>query len=266
MSNPEVSIVIPCFNQGEFVAEALESVLAQSFGDYEIIVVDDGSTDPATVAVLDALDYPKTRLLRTNNQGLASARNNGIGEASGVYILPLDADDRIGREYLEKASGVLDQHPEVGFVYCLAELFGASRGKFYLNSASLEEMLLDSRIFCSAMFRKSDWVAAGGYNPNMVYGWEDWDFWLSLFELGKKPHLIEEVMFNYRVKPESMIRSMTIEQKIAMHRQLAENHRKLYLETAPIDFERYYRRKNSLPGKLLECAKKIAFNIKYVGK
>lgn len=263
---PRISVVIPCFNQGEYVAEAVESVLAQSFGDYEIIVVDDGSTDPATVAELDVLDYPKTRLLRTNNQGLASARNNGIVEASGVYILPLDADDRIGREYLEKASAVLDQHPEFGFVYCLAELFGASRGKFYLNNASLEKMLLDSRIFCSAMFRKSDWVVAGGYNPNMIYGWEDWDFWLSLLELGKKPHLIEEVMFYYRVKPRSMIRSMTFEQKIAMHRQLAENHRELYLKIAGIDFERYHRRKNSLPGKLLEYVKKIAFNIRYAGK
>lgn len=263
---PQISVVIPCFNQGEYVAEAVESVLAQTLGDYEIIVVDDGSTDPATVAVLDALDYPKTRFLRTNNQGLASARNNGIGEASGVYILPLDADDRIGREYLAKASAVLNERRDVGFVYCLAELFGASRGKFYLNSASLEEMLLDSRIFCSAMFRKSDWAATGGYNPNMIYGWEDWDFWLSLLEIGKKPHLIEEVMFYYRVKPGSMIRSMTIEQKVAMHRQLAENHQKLYQETTQIDFERYHRRKNSLPSKLLECAKKIAFNIRYAGK
>lgn len=263
---PKISVVIPCFNQGEYIDDAIKSVLAQSISDYEIIVIDDGSTDPKTTRVLDVLDYPKTRLIRTANQGLAAARNTGICESSGMYILPLDADDRIGREYLEKASAVLDERLQVGFVYCLAELFGAERGKFYLNKASLREMLLDSRVFCSALFRKSDWDRTGGYNPNMVYGWEDWDFWLSLFELGKQPYLIEEVMFFYRVKPKSMIRSMTIEQKVLMHRQLAENHQELYQKIGEIDFEKYHRRKNSVPGKLMECFRKIVFNVRYAGK
>jgi hypothetical protein len=180
--------------------------------------------------------------------------------------LPLDADDRIGRRYLEKASVVLDKHQEVGFVYCLAELFGAARGKFYLNKASLREMLLDSRIFCSALFRKSDWAAAGGYNPNMRYGWEDWDFWLSLLELGKKPYLIEEVMFFYRVKPKSMIRSMTFVQKVAMHRQLNKNHRNLYQSVEGIDIEGYRLYRESPAGKIVELIRKFVFNLRYCCK
>lgn len=263
---PRISVVIPCFNQGEFVVEAVESVLNQTCDDFEIIVVDDGSTEIATTAILDALHFPRTRVVRTVNQGLAAARNNGIAEAAGDYILPLDADDRIGHEYLAKASGVLDERAEVGFVYCLAELFGAARGKFYLNNATLKEMLLDSRVFCSAMFRKADWSAVGGYNANMVYGWEDWDFWLSLLELGKQPYMIEEVMFYYRVKPFSMIRSMTVEQKVAMHRQLLENHPALYSDNSAIDFEKYHRYRNSFVGKLAELLKKIAFNVRYLGK
>ncbi len=225
------------------------------------MIVDDGSTDPDTIAVLDGLDYPKTRLLRTSNHGLAAARNNGIDAAVGDYILPLDADDRIGRTYLQKASAVLGGSPEIGFVYCLAELFMSWR-KFYLNKASLKEMLLDSRVFCSAMFRKSDWLAAGGYNQNMVYS-RSWDFWLSLMELGKQPYQIPEVLFHYRVKKKSMIRSMTAEQRLAMHVQLFENHKELYSNNMRLIFEEYYRFKNSWYGKLSELVRKIVFSMKY---
>lgn len=263
---PRFSVVIPCFNQGEYVNEAIASVLNQSCDDYEIVVVDDGSTDQATVAVLDRLDHYGVKLVRTSNQGLAAARNTGIAAASAEFILPLDADDRIGPAYLEKAGAILNSRSDVGFVYCLAELFGAKRGKFYLNGASLKEMLLDSRVFCSALFRKSDWAVVGGYNPNMVYGWEDWDFWLSLLELGKKPYLIKEVMFFYRVKSVSMIRSMTFEQKVAMHRQLYENHHQLFQTIEAVDFESYHRFRSSLSGKLLELLRHIAFSIRYCGK
>jgi hypothetical protein len=167
---------------------------------------------------------------------------------------------------LQKAFNVIEQRPDIGFVYCLAELFGARRGKFYLNKAAITEMLFDSRVFCTALFRKADWEAVNGYNSNMVYGWEDWDFWLSLLELGRQPYLIEEVMFFYRVKKQSRTRSMTFEHRVAMHRQLYENHRELYKGHTDIDFERYQKDKDSIGGRLLELTRKVAFNIKYFGK
>jgi len=100
---PLVSIIIPCYNQGRYLAESIGSVLASDFTELEIIVVDDGSTEPETRRILDMLEYPKTRLIRRANGGLAAARNSGIAEAQGRYILPLDADDRIGPEYLGQA-------------------------------------------------------------------------------------------------------------------------------------------------------------------
>lgn len=263
---PKVSVIIPCYNQGAYVAEALDSVLAQPCRDFEIIVVNDGSTDPETRAILERLERPATRVIHTANQGLAAARNNGIAQAAGQYILPLDADDRIGPGYLEKGAAVLDRHPEVGFVYCLARLFGAKRGMFYLNRGGLGDMLLDSRVFCSALFRKADWEAAGGYNSNMRHGWEDWDFWLSLLEQGKSPYLIPEVLFHYRVKAGSMIRSMTPEQRLAMQLQLFENHRDLYCRHMGLIFAEYQRMRNSWYGKLCEAARKIAYNLKHLGK
>jgi len=91
-----VSVIIPCYNQGQYLTESIGSVLASDHQKIEIIVVDDGSTDPETCRILGGLDYPKTRLIRRENGGLAAARNSGIAAAQGRYILPLDADDRIG--------------------------------------------------------------------------------------------------------------------------------------------------------------------------
>jgi glycosyltransferase involved in cell wall biosynthesis len=100
---PKISVIIPCFNQGPYLDEAVDSVLAQTFQDFEILVVDDGSTDAETIKILRDFARPKTRIIRTENQGLSAARNNGIREAMGEYILPLDADDKIGPGYLEDA-------------------------------------------------------------------------------------------------------------------------------------------------------------------
>ena len=109
---PKVSVIIPCYNHGEYLDEAVESVLTQTYQNFEIIIVDDGSTDQSTIDLLKVYRKPKTRVIRTDNQGLASARNNGIKEAKGEYILPLDADDKIGKEYLKKAVKILDENED----------------------------------------------------------------------------------------------------------------------------------------------------------
>jgi glycosyltransferase involved in cell wall biosynthesis len=266
-AQPEVTVVIPCYNQGKYLLETLHSVASQTFTNLDIVIVNDGSSDPVTISVLERLQIPNVEVIHTVNQGVSVARNTGIEAATGRYILPLDADDYIGPEYIAKSVQILDAMPIVGFVYCLGRLFGAARGMFILNKATCRQMLLDSRVFCSALFRKSDWAAVGGYNPNMIFGWEDWDFWLSLIELGKEPFLIEDVMFFYRVRPKSRTRSMTFEHKVAMHRQLYENHRELYRQAdIDPDFEKYHRLRESLGGKITDQARKIAFNIRYWDK
>ena len=182
---PKVSVIIPCFNQGAFLDEAVDSVLAQTFVDLEIIVVNDGSTDASTRHKLNTYRRDKTRVVTTDNQGLAAARNNGIAAAAGDYILPLDADDRIAPRYIEEAVAVLEAEPDTGIVYCQARLFGAVEADWLLPPYSIDEMLRDNVIFCSALFRRADWEPVGGYDTGMVYGWEDYEFWLSLIERGK---------------------------------------------------------------------------------
>lgn len=225
---PTVSVIIPCYNQGEFLPEAVESVLSQTFDDFEIVIVNDGSTELATVACCNSFDDPKIKVLNTTNKGLATARNNGIRAASGTYILPLDADDKIGPSYLREAVGFIEKHSDVGIVYCNARLFGAIDGDWQLPEYHLLEMLRDNIIFCTALFRKRDWQKVGGYDPAMIYGWEDYDFWLSLIESGLQVHRLEGRYFYYRVNSDSMVRSTAKDQKVEMFKRIYLRHQKLF--------------------------------------
>ncbi|MCI5123775.1 MAG: glycosyltransferase family 2 protein [Candidatus Electrothrix sp. AR5] len=245
-----VSVVIPCYNQGAFVDETINSVLVQTWQDFEIIVVNDGSTDPFTINHLQQLNFPKTRVLHTENQGLSSARNNGIREAQGEYILPLDADDRIGPTYLEQAVRLLEADPEVGIVYCKARFFGDRNSEWQLPEYSLEEMLLNNVIFCTSFFRRADWEDVGGFDPAMIYGWEDYDFWLSLIERGRQVKRIPEILFYYRIRSDSMLRSKEKKQKVAILVKIFHKHEALYKQHVDVLFDRLV----DIKGAYLEAA------------
>ncbi|OQX19233.1 MAG: hypothetical protein BWK76_05285 [Desulfobulbaceae bacterium A2] len=235
---PRVSVIIPCYNQGAFVHEAIDSVLRQGWQDFEIIVVNDGSTEEESRRILAALDRPRTTVLHTDNQGLAAARNNGIRAAGGEYILPLDADDRIGPRYLEQAVAALDSRPELGIVYCRAELFGAVEGPWQLPEFSLAEMLQDNCIFCTALFRRSDWELVGGYDPSLTYGWEDYDFWLALLERGRRVLCLPETHFFYRVSEDSMVRARPLQHKVDSFAHIFRKHEALFREHIAVWIER----------------------------
>lgn len=239
----KVSIIIPCYNQGQFIDEAIFSVKNQTYENIEIIVVNDGSTDELTLSKFKELENKGIFVLHTNNQGLSMARNNGIRESTGDYILPLDADDKIHNAYTEKAVEILDKNSEVGIVYCEAELFGEKTGKWDLPEYSFERILYDNMIFCSAFFRRIDYDKTIGYNPNMKYGAEDWDFWLSLIEIGCKVYQIPETLFYYRYLNTSMTRVITKEQTVYLRKTAYRNHLKLYAECFHDPLNLFYDKK-----------------------
>lgn len=232
-----VSVIIPCYNQGHFLEESLNSVATQTFQDFEIIVVNDGSTDKSSQHILKNLDREKVRVIHQENMGLAGARNTGIEHGRGEYVLPLDADDRIEPEYLEKAVQILDSMPKVGIVYCRAQLFGAVETEWQLPDYSLQEMLKENLIFCSALFRRSDWKSVGGYDTGMVYGWEDYEFWLSLIERGREVYRLPDILFCYRVASDSMVRSKEKWQKIAMFKRIYQRHTALFHDNIEVWIE-----------------------------
>jgi len=226
-SQVKVSVIIPCYNQGKWLWDAIDSVLVQDMDDFEIIVVNDGSTDPITNRIVASIEHPKITALMIANQGLAGARNEGINQAKGCYILPLDADDRFHPSYLRKASEVLDQFPDTGIVYCRAELFGEQQGIWNLDPYKFPDILISPQIFASSMYRRSDWEKVGGYKRDMIYGWEDYEFWLSLIETGVGVHQIEEVLFYYRKTTGSMA-GLDRKRMLYSFRRLYEHHRGLY--------------------------------------
>ena len=240
--SPTVSVIVPCYNQGIHLDEAIQSVLGQTYQDFEIIIVDDGSDDGLTGLTNDLLrDYrrKRTRVIRTENRGVVSARNTAISHARGKYILPLDADDRIGSEYLEKAVKILDDNPDTGIVYCEVEFFGERQGKWELPPYRFPDILVQNVIFCSGFFRKSDWEKVDGYNPNMNDGWEDYDFWLAIIETGRKVYRISEILFYYRQKKSSR-NTEASSRAIALHTRIFQNHRELYLQNIEILFKYIY--------------------------
>lgn len=230
MSLPSVSVVIPCYNYGHFIDDAVDSVLAQTLPDFDIIVVNDGSTDPDTVSKLSNYSKPKCRVLHSENKGPAAARNLGISASQAQYILPLDADDRIAPRYLELARAALEADADLGIVYCQAEYFGRASGKVDLPPYSFPEILITPQVFCSALFRRRDWEQVGGYCSDFLHGWEDYDFWLSLIGLGRKVHQIPEVLFYYRKHEKSRSDNMTPERRAGSVELFIKRHPKMYLE------------------------------------
>lgn len=202
-----VSIIIPCFNDGAFVEEAVASALEQQAPAAEVIVVDDGSTDTATLQVLDRLASPRVRLHRQENRGLAAARNAGIALSSGDYVLPLDSDDRISPDYVRLATSVLDRRPEVGIVGGGVELFGLTTGRLTPTYSGIASMLFENRLYTCSITRRTDWETVGGY-PEHVRFAEDWIYWLRILGLGREVHVLDETVWFYRQRPGQMIRGM----------------------------------------------------------
>ncbi|MBI5822208.1 MAG: glycosyltransferase family 2 protein [Verrucomicrobia bacterium] len=226
--NPKVSVVIPCYNMGQYLDEAVKSVLAQTYQDFEIIIVDDGSTDETTKQILSSYNQPKTRVIRTANQGPSAARNTGIQQARGEYILPLDADDKVASRYMEKAVEILDASENVGIVTCEAELFGDEAGKWTMPAYSFPRILLENLIVEPSFFRIEDYRKTKGYNPNMIYSHEDHDLWLSIIELGRSVYRIPEVGYYYRRRAGSRDALMNAERRVHCFTNLFHNHQALY--------------------------------------
>jgi glycosyltransferase involved in cell wall biosynthesis len=266
IKHPTVSIIIPCYNHGEYLEKAVSSVLNQTYKDFEIIIIDDGSTDLQTIKILSAFSKPKTKIIRTSNQGPSNARNNGISKSNGKYILPLDADNYIAPSFLQKTVRILENNDDVGIVYTYAETFGSESKKWILPEFSSRKMLMRNLIDACALFRKEDWDVVNGYKSNMVKGWEDWDFWLSILELGRKPYRIPEILFHYRVAKVSRDSSMNIEDRIEMHMQLMRNHKDLYIDNFKSFVILYYRITMSKPYRFFKKIHNLVKSRAYFGK
>jgi hypothetical protein len=189
-----VSVVIPCYNQAQYLPEAIESCLAQSCPPAEIIVVDDASTDDTSKV---AKCYPVTLIRHRRNKGVAAARNTGVKAARGHYICCLDADDRLAPEYMRR----LAEHADI--VSCTLKLIGAQSGvwKAPTGRPTVSDMVRGNCLIAGSLFRREVWEKVGGYDENMRDGYEDWDFWTRAIAAWFRAWVVDLPLFEYRTYP-----------------------------------------------------------------
>jgi glycosyltransferase involved in cell wall biosynthesis len=194
------SIIIPLYNQQEFVEKAIESALNQTFKDAEVIVVNDGSTD-SSLSI--AKRYPVV-IVDQMNKGLAGARNAGVLNSTGNFLLPLDADDWIEATYLEKTLPLM-YDDTVGLVSTDMHFFGTQNTIIRIKPTTLSQEMLANRLLVCSLIRREAFLQTGGYNPRLAKGYEDWSLWIDILKRGWQHKVVSEALFHYRTKPQSMI-------------------------------------------------------------
>ncbi|MBE6458866.1 MAG: glycosyltransferase [Alphaproteobacteria bacterium] len=201
-SLPEISVIIPCFNAEQYIAECLDSVLGQTFNDYEVIIIDDGSTD-ASLKIIQTYvaKYNHFKLIKQLNKGVVYARNKGISLAVGKYIYPLDADDVIMPKCLERLHSIITSTNN-RVVGSEVLLFGKKSGLFLQPKFSKYEMYgIHENCVVSSLFYKEDFEHFGGYRTEFNgYGGDDMDYWLNYIDKNLPMYRLKEVLFMYRTK------------------------------------------------------------------
>jgi hypothetical protein len=199
-----VSVVVPCFRLAQFLPEAVESLVAQTWPGWECIIVDDGSPDetlPAAESLMRKHPQAAIRLLSQTNQGVAEARNAGFRVAKGSLFLALDADDRLDPEYLERCCARFREDPRLDIVYTDMQFFGSREGRFAFPDDAMKGLARSNTLPIAALHRRDVWQRAGGFSSSLE-GYEDWDYWLAAAGWGARAARIALPLFHYRARPD----------------------------------------------------------------
>ncbi|MBZ9632356.1 glycosyltransferase family 2 protein [Salegentibacter sp. LM13S] len=257
-----VSVVIPCFNDAEYIEQALQSVLDQTYNDKEIIIVDDGSNE-ATKKVLSKLESKINLLLVQDNKGPSAARNYGISCAKGKFILTLDADDYFESTFISKALEVMKANPKVGMVTCKALTFNEQGplGQILPKGGNANDLLYRNGAIASSLIKKEAWAESGGYDEEMVEGYEDWDFNISITKIGWKIYVIDEFLFNYRVKSGSRNEIANLEHKQDLMAYIYIKHQDLFIKDYEKNIQHVFLKIKEAEREKIKIKNSIAFKV-----
>ena len=227
-----ISIITPCYNSEATLENTLQSVINQDFTDWEVIIINDGSTDSTEqIAKRWVEKDERFKYFSKKNEGLGKARNYGIEKAQGKYILPLDSDNLIEKEFCKKAIEIFKNNSDIDVIHGYAEYFGEKEGLWKVDDFDLQKILMYNYIDACAIFKKELWEKVGGYDENMPYqGNEDWDFWISLGNEKAVFFNLHEVTFKYFVSKKSMIHSFTNNMVFLNQDYVVKKYSKLYHE------------------------------------
>jgi len=205
-----VSVIIPAYNQSHYLGQAIQSVLDQTYPDFEIIVVDDGSTDD-TRAVADSFTDARLRYVYQDNAGLSAARNTGIRHATGTYLSYLDSDDLFLSEKLALLVDAFDREPELGFAAGQAVLIDEnSQPLGEIFDAGLpqdrSQLLMNNPLHVGSVLLRRDWQEKVGFFDESLRSYEDWDMWLRLVRAGCQMGWVPQPVSLYRFHRAQMTR------------------------------------------------------------
>lgn len=195
----KISVIIACFNDTEFLAQAIDSARNQTYPNIEIILIDDGS-DSKTKEILKIFEPQVDRFITQENKGPGAARNLGIKEATGEYLLILDSDDYFEPDFCKMAVSVMEKHEEVKIVTCFARWF-MNESKFQIykpKGGAVENFLVSNAAVGNSLVRRNEVLDCGGYDENLKKGFEDWELFIRLLADGGFAHVIPEILFHYR--------------------------------------------------------------------
>lgn len=237
--HPLVSVVVPCYNYAAYMAQTIESVLAQDYPNIEVILIDDGSTD-ATADI--ARRYPQATYYYQENQGLSAARNNGFQKIHGEYVIFLDADDKLAPGFVAKTVATAQQHPDAGFVYTQQQYFEAADD--ITEFPDYDVALLKKKNYIPACTLIRTAVLRKCTYDTRFKSWEDWDFYLSLAERGIYGVRLNEPLILYRKHADqaSMLDTFSEKKKVRTLALLRYKHWRLYGAAETFRFTLWYLR------------------------
>jgi glycosyltransferase involved in cell wall biosynthesis len=237
---PRVSVIVPCHNGGRFLDGLLASLGAQTFRDFETIIVDNGSTEVATREKLAALG-PAVRVVHQENRYLPGARNRGFLEAQAALVLPLDCDDVLEPSYLAETVPLLESAPsDAGFVFTHGRFAGTLAGVVPRHLNRFDQLFLNQLPYCM-LIRRSAWQAVGGYDESMHDGTEDWEFNIRLSRSGFRGIELAKPLFVYSVRPDGMLLSRATRMHGTIWRHIRTRHADLYRIAALVQLWRATR-------------------------
>jgi glycosyltransferase involved in cell wall biosynthesis len=233
---PKVTVVIPCFNHGRFVADAVRSCLAQTDALIRVVIVNDGSSDADSPARCDACAEmgANIRVIHQPNRGLPAARNAGAAVASregwGEYLVFLDADDWIEPGFVSTLHRAIlaDPAPEVSHAYCQEKLVERGSGVWKVPQWDPILLLVTNLHPVTALIRRDRFEQAGGFDESLRAGYEDWNLWLTFAERGWRGLRVREPLFIWRRHSENTLAIQAALRHAELHGAIVERHRALY--------------------------------------
>lgn len=225
---PKVSVVMPTYNCSEYIESAIESVFEQTYPDYEIVIIDDGSTDGTKETIKHYLKDDRVRYFYQSNTGLPNARNRGLSEARGEYIVFLDADDELPFDALARITEIFVKN---GAGWIITDISRREKGVEELQKAKLagkdyfREFLRQKMRFQSRFYKRETLIDIGLYDPLQIY-YEDWDLWIRLLEAGIPFYYINEPLYIYKIRKNSVTKPKKFSKNLYYIERLYKKHYK----------------------------------------